>query len=165
MRLSWIELLIKGIPEGFLDILAMYILTKAKFNKKKYLSISLIFIVLTYFVRMLPINYGVNAMISILVFMLLFVLFCDVEFPLAIKSAITVMIFLFVSEGFNALLLIALYGRDQTQALFDSPLAKSIYGIPSTLFFALFILITYLVLSRLNKIRKDTDGEAGKENR
>ena len=164
MRLSFVELLIKGIPEGFLDILAMYILTRAKFDKKKYVIISLFFIVITFFVRMLPINYGVNSMMSILVFMFLFVLFCNVEFPKAIKSAITVMIFLFVSEGINMFLLIALYGSDKTQALLNTPFTKALYGFPSTVCLGIFIAISYFVLKKLDKNKKDTNGETGKKN-
>lgn len=163
VRLSFIELLIRGVPEALLDILAMYILTRTKFEKKKFVYLSLLFSVITYLVRLLPINFGVNSMISIMVLMFIFVLFYRVEFPIAIKSAITVMIFLFISEGINMFLLIAMYGSDKAQELLIAPLSKAVYGLPSTFILALFIVISYFVLKKFDKNKKVADGKTGKE--
>jgi len=159
MKLSLIELLLKGIPEGFLDIWAMYIFTRSKLDKTTYIILSCIFIVTTYFIRLLPISFGVNSMLSILVFIVLFVMIRKVEFPKAVKAAIVVMILLFVSEGLNMLLLISLYGKDKAEQALSSPLGISIYSIPSTLIFAAIILISYFIISKTKKIRKNADGE------
>jgi hypothetical protein len=45
---SLIELAIKGIPEGLLDVLAIYIFTKTPFEKKKFLFVSAPFIIAVY---------------------------------------------------------------------------------------------------------------------
>ncbi len=160
MKLTLIELLIKGIPEGFLDILAMYIFTRCKFDKKTYIILSCLFIAITYSIRLLPINFGVNSTLSILVFIILFVMIKKVEFSKAIKASIMVMILLFISEGLNMLLLISYYGKTKAeQVLSSTPLIKSIYSIPSTLIFAVIILISYIIIFKLKKIRKNADGE------
>lgn len=159
MKLSLIELLIKGIPEGFLDIWAMYIFTRTKLDKTAYITLSFIFIIATYCIRRLPINYGVNSMLSILLFIVLFVMVHKVEFRNAIRSAIIVMILLFISEGLNILLLTSVYGTTETKQLLITPLSKSIYSIPSTIIFALIILIFHLIISKISTNRKIGDGK------
>lgn len=73
ISISLVELLVKGIPEGLLDVLAVFILTQQKFVLKKYVIISVVFIISNYLVRLLPINFGVNTMIGLLILVLLFV--------------------------------------------------------------------------------------------
>ena len=95
LKLSWIELLMKGIPEGFLDVLAIYIFTNTKFEKSRYVILSVLFIASTYLIRLLPINLGVNTMLGLLVLILIFIVGCKAEPPKVIKSVIVMAIFLF----------------------------------------------------------------------
>ena len=48
--------LLKGIPEGFLVAWGMHILTNTPVRRKPYLMLSLLYIVITYLIRFLPIK-------------------------------------------------------------------------------------------------------------
>ncbi len=151
ISISLIELLIKGIPEGLLDVLAIYILTKTPFDKKKYILISSIFIVTTYLIRWLPINLGVNTMISLLVLVVIFLCTTKIDLTKLIKSIISMAIILITCEEINILLLIAIFGKNSAQELLSSSIGKSLYGSPSTVFFAIVIFIIYFVIKKKAK--------------
>lgn len=164
MKFSFIELLVKGIPEGFLDVFAMYVFTRTKFDLKKYILMSLAFIVLISSVRLLPISNGVNTMLAILVLVIFFIVICKTDPSKTIKSAVIVAIVLFISEMLNVGIIIAIFGKEATEAFFNNSVSKSLIGIPSTLIFAAVIVISHLLLSKRDKRRGVVNGEAGKEN-
>ena len=59
--------LLKGIPEGFLVAWGMHILTNTPVRRKPYLMLSLLYIVITYLIRFLPITLGINTVLSLFV--------------------------------------------------------------------------------------------------
>lgn len=142
---SLIELLIKGIPEGLLDVFALYVFTKTPFDKKKYFTTAGIFILIVYIIRWLPINYGVNTMLNLLVLIVLFVTIHKSDIKKIIISVIGITVILFISEELNILLLTAIYGLERTAELLTSTLGKTLYGIPSTIFFAAMIFGYYFI--------------------
>jgi hypothetical protein len=164
MKLSWMELLIKGIPEGFLDVLAVYVLTRTKIDIKKYITMSLIFIVLIYLVRLLPISNGVNTILALLILVALFVFIPKVEPAKIIISTVVVAILLIISETINGAILFSIFGEETTRSFFENPLSRSISGTPSTVIFALFILISHLILSKRGKAKGVKNGEISKKN-
>ena len=145
---SLIEFLVKGIPEGFLFAWAMFVFTRTEIDKKKYILISLTSSVTTFAIRLLPINYGVNTMLSLLVLIILFISICKVDITKVILSALGVTIILFISEELNILLLRSIFGTEKTIALLTSTMGKTIYGIPSTFFFALILLIAKVIIRK-----------------
>ena len=145
---SLIEFLVKGIPEGFLFAWAMFVFTRTKMDKKKYILISLTSSITTFAIRLLPINYGVNTMLSLLVLIILFISICKVDITKVILSALGVTIILFISEELNILLLRSIFGTEKTIALLTSTMGKTIYGIPSTFFFALILLIAKVIIRK-----------------
>ncbi len=166
ISISLIELIIKGIPEGFLTILGMHFFTKTKVDGKKYFLLGIAYIVITYLVRKLPIHLGVNTLISILTMILLFWAAYKEQREKAAKiiaSAVAIYIIIMVSEAINVLSLQAIYGRAQMELLLSDefPLTKSIYTIPSTVLTAVFIFVGRALLSKYDK-RKAGNGKAGK---
>ena len=165
ISISPIELLIKGTPEGFLFVLAVYILTRTKIDWLKYVIQSLIFIVMTYALRLLPINIGTHTMLSLLALIILFMAFNKVSLQKlisAITSVIIIAIIVFISEELNLLLLIAIWGQSKTNALLSgTSIMVSVYEIPSTVIFALVILASYFVLAKIDKNKKVKNGEIG----
>lgn len=166
--LSLIELLIEGIPESFLFVFAVYIFTKLKFDIKKYLLISLALVVVTYITRWLPINLGTHTMLTLLVLIVLFIVINKVSLQYVVRSivsVITLAVILVVSELLNLLLLIVLFGRQESEELLNSnsPIIKDISKIPSIVIFAAIILICHIVLLKLDKHKKDQNGNSGTE--
>jgi len=160
-----IVLLIKGIPEGMLAVLALHLFTRTKLHPKKYLFLSFIYIAATYLIRFLPIALGVNTVLSLFVLIISFQLTYKTQLSQmirAIVSSAVVLITIAISEVINMLGLIAIYGQSKAESMFTSQdgLIKSISTTPTNLIFALFMLIGYLILKKIDK-RKLDNGETG----
>ena len=57
IKLSFLELIIRVIPEEAIFIWACYILSKTKFQLNRYLLSTILLALTTYIVRSLPINW------------------------------------------------------------------------------------------------------------
>lgn len=166
ISISLVELLIKGVPESLLIILALHLYTHTKINLKKYFALSFIYLILTYVIRMLPIHLGVNTMISILVIILLYQVIYKGQLDKATRlviSSIAILLIIMLSESLNALLLLVIFGKDKMVLLLSDvdPLKKCVSTIPSTVFTAIFIFAGWALLVKYEK-RKAEDGAAGK---
>ncbi len=159
-------LLIKGIPEGFLNVLALHLFTHIKIDIKKYIILSVIFVVATFFIRLLPITLGVNTVLSLLITIITFQIAYKSQLSKVVStivSAIVIAILVALSEVMNMLVLTLAHGSEKAAEMFNSAdnLMKSVYTIPSTVFFAIFIVLGYIVIKAYNK-RKKTHGEISK---
>ncbi len=165
ISVNFMVLLINGIPQSLLTILAVHIFTRTKIYIKKYLLLSLMFAIATYLIRFLPIAIGVNTVLS------LFVIVIEFEFTYKpklskliriIASAIVTFLMIVISEILNMLLLTAMYGQDHAIGLLNSSngLIQGLSTIPINIFLGAFVCISYLVLKQVEK-RKVKDGEAG----
>ncbi len=167
IAISVTQLLIKGIPEGFLTMLALHVLTRTKIDGKKYSLLSSVYVVLTYLVRFLPITLGVNTMISLLTLILLFQVTYKTQLGKVVKSvvsAVLIMTFVMISEILNMLILYIIFGQSKAEELlnFGSELTQSLVTIPSSIFLGLFIILSHVILTRMEK-RKNEHGEANKK--
>jgi len=165
ISITIVELLIKGVPEGLLLILALHLFTRTKIETKKYFALSVSYVVITYFIRMLPIQLGINTMLSILTLVLLYQLAYRSQLEKLAKlvaSAVAILILIMISEALNIVLLKMIFGMDKTLELLSSNngLTKSFSTIPSTVFTAIFILAVDMLLKKLER-RKKVDGETG----
>ena len=167
ISISLAQLLIIGIPQGFIFVLGIYILTRTKFELFKYLILSSIVTLLTYLIRFLPISIGINSMLSLLVLILLFLITYKLNLPQIIRLIVSVIaIFLFIcfSEILNEAILYILFGKIRTQDLLNSssPLIKSISMIPTNIILAILVLVSYIFVIKI-KNKKAKHGEVGKE--
>lgn len=142
LELKPIEFILRGLPEGFLVVFAIYVFSKNEIDKKKYLITSIIFSLITYMVRMLPINYGVHMVLSVLILLFIVVSYNKIDVVSSIKSIIFIYLIQFVSEAINVLILN--FMNIDLEIQFKNPIYKSIIGIPSLIITAIIILIFYI---------------------
>ena len=147
-----IEFLLRSLPEGFIVVLAIYIFSKLDINKKKYLSTSVVFSIITFTVRLLPINYGVHMVLSVLFLLFIIVSYNKIDAVSAIKSIIFIYLIQFISEAINVLILNFMNVDLDTQ--FKNPIYKSIIGIPSLIITGVIILIIYIFNNKKRKHKK-----------
>lgn len=153
-----IEFLLRSLPEGFIVVLAIYIFSKVDINKKKYLSTSVVFSIITFTVRLLPINYGVHMVLSVLFLLFIIVSYNKIDAVSAIKSIIFIYLIQFISEAINVLILNFMNVDLDTQfknpiykSIFKNPIYKSIIGIPSLIITGVIILIIYIFNNKKRK--------------
>lgn len=167
IAISVTQLLIKGVPEGMITVLALHFFTRTKIVWKKYLMLSFLYIVAIYLIRFLPIKLGVNTMLSFLVLILLFQAAYKAQMEKvanSVVSSVAILILVVLSEALNITLLKLCFGSDKAAELLlsDNALIKNISITPSTIFLAIFTFAGHLLLTMIEK-RKKEHGEAGEK--
>ena len=152
LELKPIEFLLRAIPEGFLYILGIYIFSKIKINKKKYIIASLITAVALYCIRQLPINYGVHTILLILFIIFLSILYNKIDPIQSIKSTIITFIIQFLSEGINMLILSIIPNID-LDSLFNNIIIKNFLGVPSLIITLIVLILFYNFYKKRDEIK------------
>jgi hypothetical protein len=150
--MSFWELIIKGIPEGLLDVLGIYLLTKSKMILKNYLITSFIFIIIKFVLKNL-LNMGVSTMISLLILVLISVIYNHIEITKTIKAILIVALVLFLCDFLNVLILFLIYGNKAGEFV---GFKKAISSIPSTIIFSVSLFLYYFY-SKKASIKKGID--------
>lgn len=150
LRLHPIEFLLRAIPEGFLFVLAVYIFSKTKIDKNKYIICSVIFAISMFIIRLLPINYGVHTILSLMLLVLLTTTYNKIDVIKAMKSVLIVVLIQFLIEGINVLIL-TLIPSININNLFKDPITKTLVGLPSLIVAYLIVYSFYL----LNKKKEE----------
>lgn len=147
LSLTLFEYLARTLPEAFILILSINILCGVKVKRNEYVICSVLFSLLEYLVRRLPINYGVHTMINIFVMIALITIFYKVDILMSIKASMLCTIFLFVCEALNMLFLNLLFGNN-VQNLMDNNITKTLCGIPSLIIYLFITVIIYVIKKR-----------------
>lgn len=143
LQISWSQIILIGIPEMLVIIFGIYLITKQPFNLRNYIFSSVAMAVLVFFVRMLPINYGVHTIISIILNITLMV-FVGIPIRKSIYGTLLMYLILSLCEVLDVALLSALNFNMNLQSA--STLEKFILTIPSLVLFVIFIAIIYYIL-------------------
>lgn len=143
LKLTTFEFVVRIIPEAFILIFAMAVLSNTKLNLKKYIISSLLFGIYVYSVRMLPINYGVHTILDLVIMIIIMSSINKTEIILGIKASLITTIVLFICEGFNMLLLSLIF-KDKLESIITNTTMKTIYGLPSLICFAIITVMYYL---------------------
>ena len=146
LKLQPIEFILRAIPESFLVILAIYIFSKTKINKKKYVITSIVFSTILYISRMLPIDYGVHMILSVLALLAIVMLYNKIDAIKGIKSIVFIYLIQLVSELINVVIL-KLVNIDLEVLSMDG-LYKTILGLPSLIITGVIVLIVYNIKNR-----------------
>lgn len=147
-----IEFLLRGIPEGFLYILGVYIFSKIKIDKKKYMIASLITAVVVYCVRLLPIDYGVHTILTILFIIFLTIFYNNIDQIKVIRATIITFIIQFLSEGINMAVLKIIPNLD-LNSLFSDAKIKTFLGIPSLIITLIVLILFYNIYKKKDEIK------------
>ena len=142
-----ITTILRGIPEAFIHMYAMFALANVKIDKKKYTLSSFVLAFLMVLISYLPISYGIHSILVVMVIIGLGVMVNQFDTVYCISVAIINMIIQFLTEGINVLLIEKVLKMDLAKAM-SNPLGKSIYGIPSLIMFFGIIFIAHRVIRK-----------------
>ena len=140
LKLTFLEIFLRGLPEGFLFMFAVYVFSKTVINIKRYILSSIILVGAVYLIRLLPIQYGVHTILGIIVIIVLAVNINKISIIKSIQSSLMAMILEFICEGINVFIIQYIFKADIMYLLSD-PSLKILYGIPSLLIFAAIVFI------------------------
>jgi hypothetical protein len=149
LGVNWVELFLRGIPEMFLMIWGIHVIARRSFDVKKCVPLSIIMSMLVFFLRELPIYFGVHTLIM-LILMISIMVVIGIPIITSIYGTLIVLLILSLSEFLNMLIL-RMSGININLNSID-PIKKSLMGIPSlVIMFLIFILMKYLLNKRGNK--------------
>ena len=145
LRITVLELFIRGLPEALILIFAIYTFSKKKVILKPYLLSSLLIAVILYLVRLLPIQYGINTILGMSSLLILVININKINMISAIKAILLATILDFVSEIINIFIIRDILKLNIVN-IFKNPWLKILYGIPSLAIFLCTVLIYYMRL-------------------
>lgn len=100
---------------------------------------------------MLPISYGIHTMLNIIIFFSIQNLLIKIDVNKSIKYSILTTILMFVCEGLNVIFL-QLFHANKMEEIFNNPILKTLYGLPSLVIFLITLLIYRLIKSNKKEI-------------
>lgn len=151
LKVSVFELFARLIPEALIFMFAIYTFSKVRVEKKKYLIASSMLGISVFFVRLLPINYGVHTILNIIMVTVIANSINKINMIKAIKASIIITVLLFIIEAISVIILNSIF-REQLQVIFSNPTLKIIFGLPSLIFFEIIVGGYYIYLNKRNKL-------------
>lgn len=153
LHLSIMELFFRAIPETIILIMGAHIFSGTTMDKVKIIKSIIFMSVIIYFVRCLPITFGIHTLLGVLGVTLTAIIFHKIELIKAIRAVFLTMFIQYISEIINMVWL-QLCLRKNLEIIFANPATKSLYGLPSLIISA---SILYLFILRGNS-RKEFIG-------
>ncbi|EKQ55995.1 MAG: hypothetical protein A370_02397 [Clostridium sp. Maddingley MBC34-26] len=149
LKITWIEFFFRIIPETFILILGIHVISKKSINILKYILSSVLLSLMIFFVRWLPIYFGVHMIINIILIISIMVV---IRIPIikSIYSTFLVYFLLTLGEFLNMIMLNLL--NIDTSIEFSNPLIKCLVGTPSLI----ILLISIIIFNYLLKMREGT---------
>ena len=152
LKLQPIEFFLRVLPESFLFILAVYIFSQTKIDKKKYFISGLIFSIVVFIIRSLPINYGVHMILSVLFLLFITTKHNKIDVISSIRSIILTYLVQLISEALNILFLNLI--NVNLEVAFLNPITKNLLGIPSIILTFLIIMVSYKFINKRKNDKK-----------
>ncbi|EDU37794.1 hypothetical protein LAV60_01450 [Clostridium sporogenes] len=141
LKLSILEFFLISIPESFVFIMGIYFLSKRFFTKKRLVIMALLFAIEAYFVRMLPIQFGIHLAINIIFSIVLSVNIGKIPMKDAISYNMIMVIVLSISEFINVFLFTQILNINGPLVRL-TPAIKAIYIISYLILFVFNIFLT-----------------------
>ncbi|WP_045519857.1 hypothetical protein [Clostridium sporogenes] len=147
LKIGVIELFIRLTPESFLLIFIVQAFSNIKINKNKYILSSILLAITIYFIRLLPIHYGVHTILNIIAIVLICIFINEVTPIKAISYSLILSIFLALSEALNLYFIYKIFGENVVD-IFENPLKKSISGMSSMIMLVIIVLFIFKIKNR-----------------
>lgn len=155
IEITLIELIGRVIPEELLFMWGCYILSNTKFNYKRLFLSSIILAVFVYLIRLLPIHFGINTLLNIILFTFLNIKVNRINTIKSIQVTLYSMALGFACEFINVAIIKYIFRAD-LDYVFSSPILKIIYGTPFFVIFTMFIILTATLSKKLRTNTKET---------
>lgn len=152
LKVSLLEFVIRGIPEGLILFLAIYAFTKNKIQLNRYLISSIVLSICVYFIKMLPIQKGADSILNLIVLIVLSVYINNLPVITAIKTSIFIMLLEFICEGINIFIIQSIFKKD-LNTIFENASLTIIYTMPSLIIFGCIVVMYYIRLYKRKELK------------
>lgn len=150
LKLQWIEIFLRCIPEMLLMVWGIYVLAGKSFNVRNYIILSCILGLYSFLVRELPIYFGVHTMI-ITISVISIMIIQGIPLVTSIYSTLIMLFILIIAETLNKFIL-SLFNISFVFTNMN-PVKKSILTLPSLIILFLSIIIIQNIVKKNLKIQ------------
>lgn len=151
LKLSLFEFIIRGIPEQFLFVLAIHAFSKTAINLNKYLISGVLTAVMTYLIRLLPIQYGIHSLLGIVMLIIVVSSINKIDIIKAIRGGVITFILCFTFEGINIAFIQFVLKKD-INSIMSNNILKTLTGLPSLIILGIVIIVYYYRLSKRKEL-------------
>lgn len=137
MNIPWYVVMLRAIPEVIGLILLCLAIINENIENKSFLKVSIITILTTFTIKMLPIRFGINTLFLIILDSIYLNVFLDINMWKAITGFIASLTILSLSEWLTVIIAVKILGIPMDM-IFSNSLYYTLFGIPSLL--ALYLL-------------------------
>ncbi|MDK2836182.1 MAG: hypothetical protein PWP21_959 [Thermosediminibacterales bacterium] len=152
MKLPFSFLFLRAIPEviGIFLVGMAVIKEYEKITLRNTLIFGLSGGIIVYFIRMLPVKFGIHSIISMIIYMFILNLYLSIELKKSITAMISAVALLAIGEWISITLMLKITGYDLNYML-SNDLLRLMFGLPSLAILYIFCFIKYKVDSNRNK--------------
>ncbi|MGB8454623.1 MAG: hypothetical protein WCD89_20125 [Anaerocolumna sp.] len=133
-------------------------MNRQKIILKSYLLASILVIIISYLVRLLPISFGVHSILNILLLFLICIIVLKMPAYKTILSTLLVTVLLVICEMVNVAVMIGVLGKEKFESMMLDTLEKAMIGFPGAIFFALLVTLAYVILNNQKKKKGENSG-------
>lgn len=142
------EFILGYILQAFSFVLGVYAFNRQKIEIKKYVLLSVVLSIISYFVRLLPISFGVHTILFLLFLLIICIFIVKMPIYITIRSILLLTVLLLVTEMGNVAIMINILGQKNFERMMAIPIEKAIVGLPGALTFAILIILSYFILNK-----------------
>jgi hypothetical protein len=156
LKIILFEFLLGYVLQGFGIVLGIYVFNRQKINMKSYVLSSILVIVVSYLVRLLPISFGVHTIINMLFLFLICIIVLKMPGFSTIRSALLVTVILLICEMTDVAVMMRIFGKTEFENMMLDTLQKAVMGFPGVVFFVIIMILGYFTLT--NKEKGENNG-------
>lgn len=148
-KVYFIELIIHSIPEMALYAILACVLAKEKIYPKRIALTSILMTTAIYFIRMLPVEFGVHTLLALFLIIFLNIKINKIDKITSIQVSILSFIVMYIIEIITVLVLNFGFKID-FEVAFLNPVYKSVLGIPPLILYGIVIIVIKKLIIKYN---------------
>lgn len=149
---TFLEFLIRGIPEGLIFFLAVYSFSQKIIQIDRYLFSSILYSISIYLIKFLPVKNGTDLILNLIVLIAITVTINRIDIIQSIRSCIIIMVSELICEGINIFVIQFILNKDVNE-IFQNRMLKLMYSSPSLLVFGCIAMFSYIKLIKRKELK------------
>lgn len=145
LKLSILEFILRTIPSGILYITSVYVFSYEKINLRRVLYSGGILAILIYFIRTLPIQFGVHTIIFLIALIFIAIWINKIDVNKAISSSLISVGIISICDWASFFIMTTIF-KGNVKIIMSNPMLKILYGVPSFLLYVFTIYGMYKIL-------------------
>jgi hypothetical protein len=145
--------------QGFAIVVGIYAFSRQKIIIKNYIAASILVMIISFLVRLLPISFGVHTIINILSLFIICIILLKMPAYSAIRSISLITVVLIICEMLTVAVISMIIGKEKFDSLMLNSLHRSYIALPGNVLFAVVVIITYYLMMKKGEKNRDISSQ------